>query len=203
MQLCRSGDEAAESGCCLEGAQRVERNPGCKKRGKVMWQSARSTLVAVLAGTLAACSLPSTEMRSPARVLYVYRYQQVWLTPDEREAAQCWNGGARPGTPRRCCACRRDRAKNNEPHASRRSRCRLSRSPRTTRCTCSTISFRNCYRLSSLLDPTTARRVQALEKRAHRARDSHASCPTIGSAAPRSAWMFERTSRMSTIVAVC
>ena len=59
-----------------------------------MWQSARSTLVAVLAGTLAACSLPSTEMRSPARVLYVYRYQQVWLTPDEREAAQCWNGGA-------------------------------------------------------------------------------------------------------------
>lgn len=59
-----------------------------------MRQSARSTLAIVLAGTLAACSLAGGGMWSDAPAIHIFRYQQVWLTPDERRLAQCWNGGA-------------------------------------------------------------------------------------------------------------
>lgn len=45
------------------------------------------------AGALTACSLSARDLEPPP-VLYVYKYQQVWLTPDEREYAQCWNGAA-------------------------------------------------------------------------------------------------------------
>ena len=42
---------------------------------------------------LAACSLSNSDMEPPPAI-YVAKYQQVWLTPDERELAVCWNGGA-------------------------------------------------------------------------------------------------------------
>ena len=61
--------------------------------GKVMRITARVTLGFTAATTLGGCALVGGDMPSEP-VIYVYRYQQVWLTPDERELAQCWNGGA-------------------------------------------------------------------------------------------------------------
>ena len=59
----------------------------------VIWKSTRIALALAATAALAACSLSGSD-RVPPPALYVFRYQQVWLTPDERDAAVCWNGGA-------------------------------------------------------------------------------------------------------------
>ena len=59
----------------------------------VMRKSPRPTLAIAAAAALAACSLSGSDQEPPP-VRYVFKYQQVWLTPDEREHAQCWNGAA-------------------------------------------------------------------------------------------------------------
>ena len=58
----------------------------------VMRTSARLILGFTMAAALAGCAVVGGDMRSEP-VIYVYRYQQLWLTPDERELAQCWDGG--------------------------------------------------------------------------------------------------------------
>jgi len=58
-----------------------------------MWKTTRLTLAIAAAAAFAACSLSGSD-REPPPALYVFKYQQLWLTPDERETAQCWNGAA-------------------------------------------------------------------------------------------------------------
>ena len=57
-----------------------------------MWKSTRLMLAIAGAAALAACSVSGSD-REPPPARYVFKYQQLWLTPDEREMAQCWNGG--------------------------------------------------------------------------------------------------------------
>jgi hypothetical protein len=45
------------------------------------------------ASTDTGCSLSGDDVRPEMPAIYIFRHQQVWLTPDEREAALCWNGG--------------------------------------------------------------------------------------------------------------
>jgi hypothetical protein len=59
----------------------------------VILKSTPTALAIAAAASLAACSLSGRDLEPPP-ALYVYKYQQLWLTPEERELAQCWNGGA-------------------------------------------------------------------------------------------------------------
>jgi hypothetical protein len=58
----------------------------------ILWNSTRLALAIMGAAALTACSLSAAD-REPPPPLYVFKYQQLWLTPDEREMAQCWDGG--------------------------------------------------------------------------------------------------------------
>lgn len=58
---------------------------------RVMQISARAILGFTAAATLGGCAVVASD-RPAEPVIYVYRYQQVWLTPEERMLAQCWDG---------------------------------------------------------------------------------------------------------------
>lgn len=59
----------------------------------VILKSTRVMLAVAAVAPLAACSLSGSDL-DPPPPLYVYKYQQLWLTPYDRERAQCWNGAA-------------------------------------------------------------------------------------------------------------
>jgi len=58
-----------------------------------MFKSVRLILALAASAALAACGFAGRDLEPPPAI-YVFKYQQVWLTSDQREAAQCWNGAA-------------------------------------------------------------------------------------------------------------